>query len=124
MELSPFLIYIIMQADNVVHASIFLCMAFSAINGILLCIHLCNLTDGYNSSEERGNIAKRWLKITFPILLLSIFLTILMPRTNTLVAMYGIPAAIDVAQGLELDETAKKVVQSTNKLLDTYLKEK
>jgi hypothetical protein len=112
MEITPFEIYLIMQAAHVI--------VVFAVLGSFAGLGTAMLFFAAVIGEEE----QHWPTIKYrliPITLVCFFLATVIPSTKTLIAMYGIPAAIQVAGDAELDETATKSIKAINKLLDTYL---
>lgn len=113
MELTPFTIYWIMQAD-IFRTVVALALAF----GVILLI----LSLPIQFAENLPDIAKKMRRWGIPILTISTLVIIFMPTTKTLVTMYGVPAVVKIAADVKLDETAKKSVAALNRLLDEYAK--
>ena len=115
MEITPTLIYFVMQASNI--AGMF--GLLSGLSAVIVIVSLFNID--FSWSEKEKAFHKKWMYggcISFVVFLL---VAVAIPSTRTVVAMYGIPAAITVAKDVKLDATAKKAVASVNKLLNTYL---
>ena len=107
MELTPSTIYWIMQADSIKDGLIGLSLAVGIIGGFVTIFCFC---------EED----KKWPGVVTLAVLGTVALgAVFMPNTNTIVAMYGVPASIQAAKGLELDKTAELAVKALNSWLDT-----
>lgn len=119
-DLTPFTIYLIMQANSVLKIFVFGMVASGLVSAIFFIGVFIAM-----SEEDHGALktCKRILKLSVPVVIFCILALGIFPSTKTLVTMYAVPAAIKVADGLELDDTAKKSVKAVNKLLDAYLKE-
>jgi uncharacterized membrane protein len=115
MEITPTLIYFVMQASNI--AGMF--GLLSGVGAVIVVVSLFNID--FASHKEEVAFHKRWLYGGIVSFVFFLLVAVAIPSTKTIVAMYGIPAAITVAKDVKLDATAKKAVASVNKLLDTYL---
>ncbi len=119
-DLTPFTIYLIMQADVAIEMLTFALF----ITGLFAVFFAFLYFYGGKEFEENWRVlAGKMLPRIFSIGALILLVVGVSPSTKTLVAMYAIPSAITAANGLELDDTAKKSVKAVNKLLDAYLKE-
>ncbi len=127
MELTPFVIYVIMSAGSIAGVFVLLGLAIAVSVLIHMCIKLCDISARENTSRNQDNADERAVicRHLVPGILavaLCFMVAILSPTTKTLATMYAVPAAIKLADGLELDDTAKKMVAAVNKLLDEYAK--
>ncbi len=122
MELSPLLIYIIMQADSFITVAGTILFGAAVIGGVSGIFYLANIIDR-REREDGQRILRRICRSACGMLAATILIVVLTPSTKTLVAMYSIPTALELAKDVNLDETALKAVRSVNKLLDGYLEE-
>lgn len=113
-DLTPFAIYLIFTADSIKPMFAVIGVAASIFGGILL---WCGI------DEDVANAIKAGKRI-LPCGLLALTLAVLTPSTKTLVAMYGIPAAIEGAKSAATSEVGQKAYSAVNKLLDGYLSDK
>jgi hypothetical protein len=122
-ELSPFVVYLIMQADTLIYATNgLLTLAFIIALGSFVCWmgHASDARSSHGSAHDA--YVARACKRLFAGALVSVFMlsAVMMfaPKTNTLIAMYAIPPVVEMAQGLPLDDTARKTVEAVNRMLD------
>lgn len=117
MELTPFMIYLIFTADNII--GIFTTISIvSAIFGSL-CFFAYILSLGVE--ENTSNAIAKYSKISLiTAIVLGIFANIV-PSTKTLVAMWGIPTLIQGAEEVVKSDIGKKTYQAIDKLMTDYL---
>jgi len=119
MDITPFDIYLIMQADSAVTAAAII-LVFSSIIGVSSAV----VSAACQDDPIHTAIFRKMFKLAVVPWIISLVLAIALPSTKTLIAMYGIPATIEMAEGLELDETAKKAVKGINAILDNMAEQK
>ena len=118
MDISPLEIYVILQADGFRH---FMGVLVGLMVGGILISGFCAMPDGHEDAEERENLNKwrsRAELFFFWAVLLGV-LTSLAPSTNTLVAMFGLPMAVDAVASLEgAEQIPQNTVDALNRLLE------
>lgn len=115
MELTPFEIYLIFTAGSL--KTLFEVATLVLAMGCVISVAFCAI--------ELGELPPRILAIPFASgLVLSVILATALPSTKTLIAMYGIPAAIEGTKAVASSELGNKSYRALNKLLDEYLTEK
>ena len=130
--ISPWLIYLVLEADvlNKISAVLF----FACSIPILVCgiAVIAYHVDGSSTHRDEGRRKKefesrdymgRWLKGFLAAGLFMGAVTVVVPSTKTLMAMFAIPTIIQVADDVGLDDTAKKSVEAVNKLLEAYIED-
>lgn len=123
MEISPWIIYWIMQADSILSMIETVALIFTIIAILALIFMTCP-----NSEIRRA--ARRVMVPCVFILSISGIGATFIPSSKTLATIIAVPTVIQIADDIQLDETAKKSVEtinktidSVNKLLDSYLLE-
>jgi hypothetical protein len=122
-----------MQADEVgtainIVGIVLLC---STIAMLLFCLnrtsnemfykHLMNdPEDVYKSKTKSYYRTVRKMSIYTIVMVL---FTAFIPSTKTLITVFAVPTLAQVADDVQLDETAKKSVEAVNKLLDAYIED-
>lgn len=114
MELTPFNLYLIFHADTI-RVAAFVC---------LFILGIATLMGGMIISEFSPGKLSRFLKQCITAIVVLIVVITITPTTKTLVAIFGIPMAIDGAKKVAETDIAKKGVKAVEKLLDDYLSEK
>lgn len=112
--ISMWAIYWVMQADTISGASV----GFSVMLGMATAI--CALCTTHPDDDVSSG-PKRWIKRVASAFIFCVLMAVFFPTTKTLLAMVGIPLGIQIAQGLELDTTAKRSVQLLNQYLEKEL---
>lgn len=105
-ELTPFLLYLLMQADSV--------------KGLFIALTIVSFLIGFAAFMCWADSDAPFWPVRTAIITsaMSLILAVLTPSTNTVLVMYGVPAAIQAAQGLQLDDTAKRGLDALNRFLD------
>lgn len=114
MELTPFAIYLIFSADDV-KTGLVLFSVLAAVPAIFAI--------AFGAIEEEPAVLKLGKRVAAAIVVAA-FVAMFTPSTKTLVAMYGIPAALNGAKSVASSEVGQKAYSAVNKLLDDYLKSK
>lgn len=122
-ELTPGLIYWIMQADTIRSALIIFSVVGVIITAIILFSWSAMVCGHYENDKAWAKSNTGWFMIMPVLTCILLVMSAVYPSTKTFVMMYGIPASIEVVKDAALSETAQKTVKSVNKLLDKYLKE-
>ena len=116
MEITPFNLYLIFQADTIRIAAI-VCLCVLAIATPLGSLIISEFAPGPEKLS-------RFLKQCIAAIVILIVVLSIIPTTKTLVAIFGIPMAIDGAKKVAETDLAKKGAKAVEKLLDEYLSEK
>lgn len=121
--ISPWLIYWVMQADSIIDTFGLMAriVGFAAIVVTFFSSLAKGIPDGAPEFLKTNGVR------------ISVYLCIgwmffggvatLTPSSKTLVTMFAVPTLIQVADDVELDETAKKSIAAVNKLLDAYIED-
>lgn len=119
-EVTPTMIYWIMQADS-------MRTALTVMTGLFLIITFGWTFIGSLATADDA-ISYRSFFIVLSILsIITLAFTgarVFAPSTKTLLTMYAVPAAIEVAKDNNIDKTAQKALKALDKVLDEYVEEK
>lgn len=128
MELSPFTLFLIFQADvvrSVLSPISFFAGVFFVASVIIYGVATgCAAVDGDEHAEKARKEVKPWMKGAMLSFLLCLAGLSFIPKTSTLVAMYGIPAVIELAKAPQVRELSDNSLKAVNKLLKRYINEK
>ncbi|MCR9214813.1 MAG: hypothetical protein NXI13_13940 [Proteobacteria bacterium] len=117
-DITPFEIYLIMQADYLRSGLMGLAVITALSSAVLF---LIGAMVAGETEEPFSPTVKVIVISLLCVAILSVVLRTFTPTTKTLIAAFGVPTAIKVADDIGVDDTARKSVQALNKLLDGYL---
>lgn len=115
--MSPWLIYLVMQADTI-RTLVGFGTFFSVIATVLVLAVFCfSLEEGYENAHEK---VKKIAKVVIPIFLVFGLLSGTFPTTKTLMVVIGITAVSSI-EGIE--KLPPRFVKAFDKLLSDYIGE-
>lgn len=121
MEISPWLIYLILQLDSVI--GILKGVIFVSSISTIVCLFVFAISSEFEKDEKLNRGAGKYAKKFGGILLVSAILIAIVPSTKTAILIYGLPQAAEYTGTLDLGDTGRKSIKVFNKMLDSYLME-
>lgn len=118
--MTPFMLYCWQMLDSV--CTVFGLITFISfiVFGVCLIIYF---TNAYITKNEKESV-KYILKITAPVFIIFLTLSILTPTTKQAAIIFGVPMMLNQAKELQADKVPAKLIEYLNLYLDEEIAKK